>query len=399
MTEETEAAAPPVAALQHKRKHSFLLGCGKCVDRTLCGGLQIQASALSCLDHCVCADPMACKLVCPRNTKSFAERVREVNGFDLANIEKRPPLAFPDVPKLIPLMYRSLPLARPVDLKLVAIPFSEMYRRKGKRAELYTRQELETKFRLGTDTRIVLSGVENDRHVEQWWASIGRRDVVLGLKELGVVFATTPNFSLMADVPRHDNMHAMKRIALVWSQLHDAGVPTALHVNGRTEHDFFRFREFLQIHEEIEAISFEFTTGAANNERGKYFADLLIRLSREVGRPLILVLRGGIRWMSLLSPDYAHIISMETTAFVKTVKRKRAVQTITNNLGWQRSDTPKGAPLDELLAHNLEAMRRWASNRSQMAEVPRAFKPLGIASHGSKRNSNTHNETHQLRLL
>jgi hypothetical protein len=394
MTDESQAVAP-IAALQHKIEHSFLLGCGKCVDRSLCGGLQIQAPALSCLDHCACVDPNVCKLVCPRNPKSFVERVQEVNGFELANIERRPALAFPDVPKLIPLMYRSLPLARPIDFELVAIPFSEMYRRKGKVAELYTREELETKFRLKTDTRIVLSGVENDRHVEQWWGSIGRRDVVRGLKELGVVFATTPNFSVMADVPRHDNMHAIKRIALVWSQLHDAQVPTALHLNGRTDHDFFRFREFLQVHEEIEAISFEFTTGTANKERGQFFVDRLIRLSGEVRRPLILVLRGGIAWAAVLSPYYAHIIILETVAFVKTVKRKRAVRTTGINLGWQSSDTPNGAPLDELLAHNLEAVSRWVSDRRQMVETPKALK----ASNGSIRKSNTNDKSVQLRLL
>jgi len=325
--------------------------------------------------------------------------VGEINGFDLGNIEKRPSLAFPDTPDLIPLMYRSLPLDRPVNIDLVAIPFSEIYRRIGKSAELYTRQEIEAKFRLGSNTKIILSGVENDRHVEQWWGSIGRNDIVRGLKKLGVIFATTPNFSLMADVPRHDNLHAMKRIALVWSQLHDAQVPTALHVNGRTDHDFFRLREFLQDHDEIEAISFEFTTGAANKERGQYFVDRLIWLSGEITRPLILILRGGLCWASVLSKYYARTVILESSAFVKTVKRKRAVLGTNGRLNWFGSLTPKGASLDDLLAHNLDVVGQSATERRQVAETQKTYRTAQTTPKYLKRKLETHDESLQMRLL
>lgn len=390
--------------LQHRAEYSFILGCGKCVERPLCGGLQIHGlgPALSCLDHCDCSDPAACDLVCPRNPLSYTRRVAEVNGFDLANIEKRPSLPFPDLPQFIPVMYRSLRLDRPMNLDLVAIPFSEMYRRKGKGklAEPYTRQELETKFRLRPDTRIVLSGVELDCHVEQWCGSVGRRDVVRGLRDVGVICATTPNFSLMADVPRHDNLHAIKRIGLIWSQLHDAGVPTALHVNGRTDHDFLRFREFLQVHDEIEAVAFEFTTGAANKERGRYYADLLIRLAGEIGRPLTLVLRGGLVWASLLSRHFGNVVLLDTDAFNKTVYRFRGTLTPEGRLRWQKSPTPSGAPLDELLAKNLDVVSR-RTPEYRKTDVPRTIRAETVARRnpGSERELGAHDESRQGSLL
>ncbi len=388
-----------VATLQHKAEHTFMLGCPGCPDRSFCGGLQIQSPELSCLDNCPCVGPARCGLVCPRNPTSFAKRVAEVNGFDLGNIAKRSSLPFPRIPDLISQLYRSLPLARPVDLDLVAIPFSEMYRRRGKLAMPYTRSELEAKFRLGPHTKIALSGVEQDEHVEQWWGSVGRRDVVRILLDLGVIFATTPNFSLTVNAPRHDDLHAMKRIALVWSQLHDAGVPTALHVNGRTDHDFFRLREFLQFHTEIEAIAFEFTTGAAKKERGQYFAELLIRLAGDLARPLTLIVRGGVAWASLLAPHFGQIVLLETDAFHKTVNRKRAALTPSGRLHWQHNPTAEGAPLDELLAHNLAVMSVWVRHRRELGGFPRTARPITQTSATSQSDAQGHNESPQLGLL
>lgn len=397
--DEDELVIPKVATLQHKTEHSFILGCGKCLDRPLCGGLQIYGPALSCLDHCACADPATCKFVCPRNPALYAKRMAEVNGFQLTDIEKRSTLPFPDLPEFIPVMYRSLRLERPVDLDLVAIPFSEMYRRKGKLAVPHTRQELEAKFRLRADTKIVLTGVEHDCHVEQWWGSVGRRDVVRGLRDLGVVCATTPNFSLMTDVPRHDNMHAIKRIALIWGQLHDAGVPTALHLNGRTDHDFLRFREFLQAHNEIEAIAFEFTTGAANKDRGQYFSELLIGLANEIKRPLTLILRGGLAWASVLAPHFGRIVLLDTDGFHRTVNRRRATVIPGNRLHWQKNPTPKGFPLDELLAHNLEVVRAWVCERRQVRDLAKPSRPVVRSPAKSQLEPDTHDESPQIRLL
>lgn len=389
----------PVSKFQHKMGQSLLLGCDHCLDRPLCGGLQIEAPALSCLDHCQCTNPAHCSFVCPRNPKAFTKRIAEVNGFDLLNIERRPSLCSDPIPDLVHLIYRSLPLDQPVDLDVVAIPFSEIYRRRGKLAEPRTRKELEAKYRLGPKTKIILSGVELDNRVEQWWGSIGRRDIVGGLRDLGVIFGTTPNFSLMADVPRHDNFHAMKRIALVWSQLHDAKIPSALHLNGRTEHDFMRFREFLQYHDEIESVSFEFTTGTANTDRGQYYVEMLTRIADDIQRPLTLVLRGGLRWAEALSHQFSRVIVIDTTVCMRTIKRKRALSSRTARLNWEHFPTAKNAPLDELLAHNVSAVSQWVAECRSTPTVAQTTPQRSASVRTSKRNLETDDEALQLPLL
>lgn len=351
---EKHDAKKLASTVWHKPQHTFLLGCGTCPDRTICGGLQVRASVLSCMDFC-CGEPKGCTIVCPQKS-DYSMRVHEVEGFDLKNIKKRQLIHFPSVPRIMPLIYRSLPLAQTIPTDIVAIPFSEFSVRRGKYAFPRTRAELCGKFRLAPSTKIVLSGVENDRRVELWWGALGKSEVLAAMRELGVLFVTTPNFSAIADVPRHDNMHSLKRIALTWAELHDAHIPAAVHVNCRTDFDFIRFGEFLRMHDEIEAISFEYTTGGANEECGEFFTKSLCELAIKVSRPLTLVLRGGVRWISSLAPYYANISSLDTTACMRTIKRQRAHVGSDGRPRWRHSPTRKGAPIDELLKHNMGAM-------------------------------------------
>jgi hypothetical protein len=57
------------------------------------------------------------------------------------------------------------------------------------------------------------------------------------LLDLEIALVTTPNFSLFTNVPRPDNLHAIKRIGLSWAELVAGGVPAALHINARTDYD------------------------------------------------------------------------------------------------------------------------------------------------------------------
>lgn len=375
----------------HRREQTLSLGCANCPDIDICGGQQIKASILSCMDFC-CGKPNGCTIVCPRSP-DFAKRVHEVHGFGLMDIEKRKRLPFPKIPPVVPIIYRSLPLLQPVDADIVAIPFNEVYRRRGKRAIPLSRVAVNNKFRLSPETKLVLSGVENDCHIEQWWGSEGKADVLGALREMDVLFATVPNFSLAADVPRHANMHSLKRIALTWAELHDAGIPTAVHANCRTDRDFVRFAEFVKFHDEIEALAFEYTTGTANLECGKYYTSLLCELADCIARPIKLILRGGIWWSTTLSRHYESVAIMDSTACMRTINRKRAMLVNGSKLRWANNPTGKGEPVDDLLTHNMRivATRTREYQPDREAAPPRARK--------STRQLEAHHESLQGSLL
>jgi hypothetical protein len=385
---ERPFAKTAVALLRHDENLTLALGCVQCPERKLCGGYHVEAGMFSCLDHCNCSDKAACDVVCPNNP-IYSDFIKEVGGLDLGKIEKRDPLPTWRLPDIIPLFYRSPKLAGRIGCAVAAIPFNETYRRSGRTGTALTRSELEEKFKFGAGTKLVLSGIEHDRHVEQWWSSGGRKELLAGIRRLGVLLATTPNFSTMLDVPRHDNLHALKRIALVWAELHDARIPTALHLNALNEQDFRSLHSFLTFHTEISVVSFEYTTGSAIHKWGEFYTGQLVHLARTVGRPLTLVLRGGVQWLHLLMPEFQRITLLDTNPAMLTLYRRRAVLAPGGRLRSHKYPTRAEEALDELLAHNLEVSAQYLRLR-RAATAPQPARPasdLKVKRHADQKAS------------
>jgi hypothetical protein len=61
--------------------------------------------------------------------------------------------------------------------------------------------------------------------------------------------------------------------------------------------------------------------------------------------------------LSRLKRHFGQVILIETDAFARTLKRRRAEFTEAGRLRWPRISTPKGAPIDDLLAHNIVTKR------------------------------------------
>lgn len=180
-----------------------------------------------------------------------------------------------------------------------------------------------------------------------------RLNVIRQLKRLGVTLATVPNYSLFIDQPRWDDLHSMKQIAIVHSEMLNEGLPAALHVNGRTEADFRRWAEYIRSRPEIQILAYKFATGTGWIGRREIHVEWLSALARDVGRPLDLIMRGGIELVPKLGKAFSHITVIDTAAFMRTMKRRRAVVMEFGKLRWLAAPTPIGAPLDELLNYNV----------------------------------------------
>lgn len=332
------------------------LGCVGCPDQATCGGQTVIGPGFNCLDHC-CGKPDACPAVCP-HALTFADRIREVRGLSLET-PLAAPLARPDLPHHLTMLFHGSALAAPVPASAVAVPLYRFFNRFAD-CRFDTRESIAETFKIDPATDILLSGVAQDKEVEGWWRleRRGRLKAVANFRRLGVSMVTVPNFSLMVDRPRWDDLHAMRRIAVCYHEIVSEGQPAALHVNGRTEWDFARWTDYIVAHPEVTHIAYEFTTCGKTPNRMMQHAVWLIELAQNVGRPLGLVLRGGLPVVGLLA-DYYDIIFIDTSPFEKAQHREVAWVDNEGQRRWMKQMTTANERLDALLADNIRVSRDW----------------------------------------
>lgn len=335
------------------KRNSYSLGCARCPDRPTCGGLQIKRAVFDCLDLC-CGRPEDCDAVCRRRPEDFVRRVREVGGFAFDNVLRAGALAVPPLPAIAPMIFHGKRRSRLFsEASTVCLSLYQVIARHDGQPRYANKLELANRFRISPHAQLILTGTAVDPPLERWW-SLGerRRDAIQALRKLGIALVTTPNFSLFPDQPRWDDLHSMKRIALVHHEFLSSGMPVALHVNARTDRDWERWREYVSKRAEVTHVAFEFRTGAGRAERVGWYTDHLLRLASSVGRPLHLILRGQSKTLPMLARGFSALTFLESSAFNKTRVRQRATMTRNGSIHWHRSPTAKDEPLDGLLAEN-----------------------------------------------
>src|SRR5205823_3017235 len=131
-----------------------------------------------------------------------------------------------------------------------------------------------------------------------------------------------------------------------------AGIPTALHVNARTDHDWDRWTDFIAKRPEVTAIAFEFATGARYEGRAALYVEQLCRLRRAVNRNLHLVIRGG-RFLDRLKETFAKVTLIDTAIYFKSHGRQKLVAVNGSKRRWERTMTLFDEPIDRVMAQNV----------------------------------------------
>ncbi len=334
------------------------MGCLTCLERDRCGGIHTDAGIFDCHDLCTCADKSKCDMVCRFNRRLFVARMCEVRGLDLHTTPRTRANGVPTMPMVVPFVDHRYSRAAVLDEPMVALSLYRLVNFATGKLHVTSRAELAGRFLIPEAVQVIVSGVDKDGPIERWWESKDRGSLLSSLNELGITLATTPNYSVLTDVPRTDNLYAMKRILLAWTEMASAGIATALHVNGRTEHDYLRWSDLIAERPEIEILAFEFATGCGRAERIDWHVNQLCGLADRVGRPLAIVVRGGGRKLEELRQNFAQVTLVETEAFARAIRRRRACLTEAGRLEWAESPTPVGAPIDDLLAHNVILVRK-----------------------------------------
>lgn len=342
------------------------LGCPSCQHFEECGGLSIEEGVFDCLDFC-CANPDACSSVCRKKAEPFAEQIREIGGFDLDNVARTPAIGVELVEDVVPLIYHGSSRAEALSHRVIALRLADLVNFRTGALRFETRATLCQTFRIDEAATLILTGVDHDHRIEPWWALGGKRiHIIEQLRQIGVAMVTAPNFSVFLDRPRTDDLHAMKRIAIVFAEFQLGGIACALHAHGRTERDFQRWGFFIRERPEIQTLSYEFITGPAAKTRRPFHLEQLAMVAETVDRDLDIIVRGKPEVIPFLREHFKRVIYIESGTFLKTIKRQQAERAGNRDLTWNTIPTAPGSPVDDLFRHNAQERITYLRNRFYM---------------------------------
>lgn len=227
--------AEPIALSVLNRKHwerpedPARLGCSRCNDLAVCGAIRPRAEVFSCQDYC-CGAPGSCTKVCPKRPADFVMRRREVDGWELDNTPRTAATASPDLPPSIPIIYHRYKRDDLLKAPAVALPMRVVLNDRATKVKYANRTALMNHLRVSPRARLVLDFTGRDWRLENYWAERNASRLIEDIARLRPTWMIAPNYSVITDVPRWDNLHAIKRIALTWSEFSAAGIPVALPV-------------------------------------------------------------------------------------------------------------------------------------------------------------------------
>jgi hypothetical protein len=344
-------------AFTHASEETLSIGCITCPDRPECGGLFSSGAVISCLDWCKCSDFSQCEKVCPRNEIGYAAYFQEVRGWDFGNVPRVNRIEALKLPSVAPLIYHGSKRMKKLKVDSVVVPLINLLDSKHETFRHVSREEIFDQYKIETDAKLIISGVDIDANIEPFWSNRHSAKLIEQLSALKPDLFTCPNYSLAFGMPRQENLYNLKRILLGWSELVEAGINTALHLNARADRDWERLTEFVASRDEVTSVSFEFGTGAKRVARGKWHVAHLVKLAKASERSLQLVIRGGHNYLPQLRAAFDDVLLVDTNSFVKSVRaRQRLYWLPTMKPRWVKQ--PYDIRLEELLQSNIEVYQR-----------------------------------------
>ncbi|MGD0088497.1 MAG: hypothetical protein ABSE73_01125 [Planctomycetota bacterium] len=277
----------------------------------------------------------------------------EVNGWELENVPRTKVRGLVPLPATIPILFNKNRRLDRLQSPAIAVRLRDLFSEKTGKLKFATRQQLADRFRFEPNSQLVIIGVSEDLPLELYWERARENGFPDSLLAFEPALVTAPNFSLFNNVPRWDNLHSMKRIALCWREMVEAGLRASLHINARTDKDYSRWAEFIVSRDEVQSITFEFGTGAGIPARSRWHVDHLCALGDRTGGRLQLILKGGREFIGVLTPHFAQAVFLDSSSFMKAVSRK--VMGIRNGKPvWDDAITLRGQSVDALLQHNVD---------------------------------------------
>lgn len=342
--------------------------CAECVFLKDCGGLDGDDFKKGCFQRCDrrCRE-VVCDCVCPCAPVKFDEAWQEVGGIckPPRHCHQQPSGKLP--PYYVPQIIHGSNRSNAFDARWVSVPLHSIlsFGRRGCEVRFESKDALCEAMKISGSSRIILSSVSHDWVIEQFWADHRYRSLLPRLSALEFDAVTVPNFSFMLDTPRTNALYNLSRIFCLIERMSDSGITTVPHINASTDGDWRKWENVVRSVPNIKMIGMEFQTGLSDRTRGSRFLQRLDRLQQASGRRLHPIAAGGAGWMRELASISDTFTAIDSTPFMKTVKRQAAIAfTQGGRPHWHTRRTSESEPLDELLLENVEVHRKFVLNKA-----------------------------------
>ena len=347
-------------------------GCQECRFKPgLCHGTDGHLGIHGCpsFDHSKCVEY---EWTCPCNLDRLVERNREVGGFDCILNTTLRSIDIP-LPEYIPTFYHGFPGIKPLDLEWIALPLHHLlkFHSGGTIAAIAkTGQELRESLRIQRGTKIVVTGPGPDQTIEDFWRFHRKPNLFHRLKDLDIELITVPNFSFFLDMPPMHHRFNRSRILRLAERASDAGVNAVLHLNAIHEDAWRDWENLLIEHVEIKFVCLEFQTGYASRAIGEAALDRLVKVQKNVKRPLHPILIGAARYACRIGKNFASCTIIDADPFLKTFNRRIFTELSDGGCRWPFSRSKPDESLIPRFKFNLR------SHSQRITERLRGIPPI-----------------------
>lgn len=251
----------------------------------------------------------------------------------------------------------------------VAIPLHQLFiSKKGnfRGCNFKSRAELEDYFRISANTKIVLVGCDQDRHIENFWKNHLKYALPASLKLLNIDLVTCPNYSLFTDMTGFHVLRNIKRIILTAERFSNAGIPPVLHLNAFRDQHWDTWARFLMEHPEITIVAKEFQTGS-NEKEIKSLADL----QQILGKAIHPILIGAARFHNTAKALFPSFSIMDSKPFMAATHREALVYDNKGLLKWKKTLLLNGMSIEGILADNIKLYPQYMERIQKSSRPPK----------------------------
>lgn len=337
-----------------------ILSCQRCFARPNCGGWTESHEGeplLSCFERFGSANGL---FIDPSNRRDFLQRLSEVRFFAPAHPTRFREAKLSEFPAYLTLVQGGLCFGKPLKLDYAALNLVEMFHGDRSRGltfgqRVLTAESLRSEWGLNSEAELLVSGVADDPELERLWRNYREVDLAGQLAHLRVRAVTAPNFTFWKNAPRLENLVNRLRMFRVAESLTAKGIAVIPHLNSTQSKDWEWMFDFLSEHSELSSVSMEFRTGNRVTEVRQRKVTELARLRDRLGRELHPVVIGSMKAAYEMRTHFPHVIAIDSTPAIKTVRRQRAIQRVGIGLGWRTEPIASGACMSDLFEANFNA--------------------------------------------